>query len=151
MSNLTKEIKGQLFRYVSGELALDAFHNWFAVMLRDVHESNDYEAEALAHAIEWTLCDLERGTSLREVRERLVALSNPSKAIAASPILGACLPQVSVFDAAKVEYVLVSPPQFFPWSASGNINAGPQWQEENSSRGDFGVIALDEVSSAAAS
>ena len=62
MSELTKELKERLSRYVAGKLEPAVFRDWFALLLRDVHKSNDPEAETLAHMVEWQFLSVERGT-----------------------------------------------------------------------------------------
>jgi hypothetical protein len=76
MSSLTNEMKVHLAQLVAGTLTLDAFHDWFAATLRDVHDSNDPDAELLAHAIEWTFCDMERGLSHEAARLTFAVLAD---------------------------------------------------------------------------
>jgi hypothetical protein len=85
MSELTAgTIREQLTRYLVGDLDAAAFRDWFALVLRDVHKSDDKDAEPLAHAIEWAFSDLERqlcsGVALREKLSRLARLPQESRA-----------------------------------------------------------------------
>lgn len=76
MSSLTNEIKGQLSRYVSGELAPDAFHGWSALALLQANRTGDSDSESLLHSIEWELLDVERGiSSVAVAKERLSSLT----------------------------------------------------------------------------
>jgi len=61
MAMLTNEIRERLTRYVAGDDTPEAFRHWFALILRDVHQSNDEEAETLAHQIEWQFLYAEQG------------------------------------------------------------------------------------------
>ncbi len=75
MSKLSNEIRQQLSRYLADDIQPSVFRDWFALVLRDVHKSNDSEAEELAHAVEWQFCDLENGAMPQQVRENLLVLS----------------------------------------------------------------------------
>lgn len=76
MAALAKQIRKQLARYLSGELAPDQFENWFALKVLEVHKSGDEEAEALIHSVEWEFLDLERGiTTARLAKENLRQLA----------------------------------------------------------------------------
>jgi hypothetical protein len=75
MTKLSNEIRQELSRYLAGDLQPADFRNWFAVVLRDVHKSNDPAAEELAHAVEWEFCDLERGVSPQQVRDNLRSMA----------------------------------------------------------------------------
>jgi hypothetical protein len=80
MENLAKEIREHLAAYLAGDLQAEDFRGWFASALRDVHKSNDPEAEELAHAVEWEFCDFERGVSSEEIRQNLSRLAGISSA-----------------------------------------------------------------------
>jgi hypothetical protein len=76
MAELVNEIKERLSQYVSGDLGKTEFHDWFALVLRDVHKSNDQEAETLAHLIEWQFFDTEHGKiSIDALKTNLAYLS----------------------------------------------------------------------------
>ena len=81
MTNLANEIKVHLAQLVAGTLTLNAFHDWFAMTLRNVHNSNDSDAEALAHSVEWIFCDMERGLSAESAKMSLAALAESQAAI----------------------------------------------------------------------
>ena len=82
MAALANEVREQLSRYLSGEVQPDAFQNWFALVLRDVHKSGDREAEALAYSVEWAFLDLERGlSSPAELRENLSHLAAANESV----------------------------------------------------------------------
>jgi hypothetical protein len=76
MSSLSNEVKGQLSRYVSGEVAPDVFHKWSALALLQANAAGDSEAESLLHSVEWEFLDLENGqSSLEFLKEHLTRLS----------------------------------------------------------------------------
>jgi hypothetical protein len=76
MSKLSKDLRDQLARYLSGDVEPKYFHDWFARNLLEVAASNDSEAELLFHAIEWQFFDLEKGRASSDAtRTNLTYLS----------------------------------------------------------------------------
>jgi hypothetical protein len=61
MVTSVKEIKQRLSAFLADPDSEHDFREWFALMLRDVHLSNDQSAEALAHEIMWAFYDQKRG------------------------------------------------------------------------------------------
>src|SRR5260370_27694468 len=89
MATPVNEMKSQLARYLSGQCSLEEFEEWFAPVLRDVHKSSDQDAEALAHAIEWAFCDLDRGVLPESVRSDLLNLvEEPAQLAATTLVMG---------------------------------------------------------------
>lgn len=80
MAMNAKEIREQLGKYVAGDVQPEEFRDWFALVLRDVHQSDDAEAETLVNAIEWEFLDRERGlltdATLRDQLERLACTAS---------------------------------------------------------------------------
>lgn len=56
-----KEIRQRLSVFLTDPEQEQEFRTWFALMLRDVHMSSEFGAEALAHEIMWAFHDQRRG------------------------------------------------------------------------------------------
>lgn len=77
--SLTNQIRTRLSQYLANPSGESEFQEWFAEVLRNVHASNDPEAEALALAVEWAFLDLERGNlPADDARQNLLQLAGPS-------------------------------------------------------------------------
>lgn len=75
----SKELKQRLVTFLEDPAQEQEFRTWFALVLRDVHASNDPTVEALAHEIMWAFYDQKRGlSSVAELTEQLRRLATES-------------------------------------------------------------------------
>jgi hypothetical protein len=79
MSQLVNEIKARLSESVKDESKWTEFHQYLALVVCDVHRTNDSDAEALCDEIEWAFLDLKRGASREDVRRNLLRLAAPER------------------------------------------------------------------------
>lgn len=77
MITSTKELKQRLANFLADPKQEQDFRVWFASVLRDAHQLEDPETEALAHEIMWIFYDNSRGfCTVVQLTERLTKLAN---------------------------------------------------------------------------
>src|SRR5271157_1653546 len=77
MVTSTKELKQRLGQFLADPQSEHSFRDWFALVLRDAHQSGS-DVETLAHEIMWAYLDQKRGLCTpAELLETLNQLATP--------------------------------------------------------------------------
>lgn len=92
---IANEIRDRLNRYVSGQISLDVFHEWFCGASYDVEKSGDPEAAHLCHAVHGALADLSESIVPSE-KELKAILADLVPTTEAKNTIGAVAMQVAM-------------------------------------------------------